>query len=342
MKTTVLCGKIASMKKFLWLGIPILLIVLIYAFGPKPARAKLDHNWPAVPQDPQQLEAALKLRESQHRLRPENEARIIWADSNHQKTPYSLLYLHGFSASHREGYPLNVQLADTLGANLYLSRLAGHGLDTSEQLATFSAEQAWQDAKKALAAANRLGQKVIILSTSTGGTLALKLAATFPEKVHALINLSPNIAIADPSAKLLDGPWGKEIAERVIGEKRYVNQDSNRAYRYWDSLYTVNALVELQRLLSATMTEETFAKINCPVLSLYYYKNEAEHDKVVAIERIPEMHQALGTPDSLHYFRALATPGNHVLASPVKSNDPQAVKAAVLEFCKKTLHTTLD
>lgn len=316
--------------------IVVALVVIAYFAGPQPEPLSLSVNMQKPPPR-QELPSYLQKRESHHSLRPDNEARIMWYDSVPRATEYVVLYLHGFSASHREGYPVNANVAQFLGANLYLSRLRGHGLDTSHQLGTFTAEGVWQDAVNALARAEVLGEKVIIMSTSTGGTLALQLAASFPEKVHALINLSPNIAIADPAAKLLDGPWGLQIAKMVIGEKRYINQDENKAYRYWDSLYSVKALVELQRLLSATMKPATFSKISCPVLSLYYYRNAAHHDRVIDIEKIREAHATFATPDSMQVVKALAQPGNHVLASPVKSENVAVVEKAIRHFCKKQL-----
>lgn len=323
--------------------IPLIFIAgisIFYLAGPSPEPLSLSVNVSSAPQW-QELPEYLRKRESRYSLRPDNEAKIEWYDSIPRRTEYVLLYLHGFSASHREGYPVHQNVAQSIGANLYLTRLSGHGLDTNHQLGSFTAEGVWQDAVNALFQAQKLGNKVIILSTSTGGTLALQLAASFPEKVHALINLSPNIAIADPAAKLLDGPWGLQIARMVIGKKRYINQDENEAYRYWDSLYSVKALVELQRLLSATMTEATFSKIQCPVLSLYYYRDKEHHDKVIDYAKISEAHAHFATPDSLKVVQALAEPGNHVLASPVKSKNIKVVQEAILHFCKKQLKIEL-
>ncbi|MDZ7648638.1 MAG: alpha/beta fold hydrolase [Cytophagales bacterium] len=72
----------------------------------------------------------------------------------------------------------------------------------------FTADRIWEGAKQALAIGKQLGNKVILVSTSTGGTLALILAAEYPDDVHALINMSPNIAINDPAAFLLNDSAG--------------------------------------------------------------------------------------------------------------------------------------
>jgi len=325
------------MKKTWRIVLFLLSVLLAFVFlGPQPAPFEPTTEWLPAPSRGE-LDTWLARREARYSLRENNEAQIRWYADTGRATEFVVLYLHGFSASQGEGAPVHQNIAQRLGANLFLARLAGHGLDTTQQLATFTAEAAWHDARQALALAHELGEKVIIMSTSTGGTLALQLAATFPDKVHALINLSPNLAIADPAARLLDGPWGLAIARAVIGEKRYVNQRPNQAYRYWDSLYTVQALVELQRLLSGTMSKQTFTAIQCPVLTLYYYRDEDHHDNIVDITEIPKAQALFATPDSLKRALALSEPGDHVLASPVKSQNVEVVEEAIVDFLKNIL-----
>ena len=59
-----------------------------------------------------------------------------------------------------------------------------------------------------------------------GGTLALKLAAEFPE-IAGLVLLSPNISINDPNAWLLNNPWGLQIARMIKG--KYNTSDDTAA-----------------------------------------------------------------------------------------------------------------
>ena len=47
--------------------------------------------------------------------------------------------------------------------------------------------------------------------------MALVLAAEYPQETFAIINMSPNIAINDPAAFLLNDPWGLQIARTVMG-----------------------------------------------------------------------------------------------------------------------------
>ncbi len=205
----------------------------------------------------------------QHKLKPNNEARIVWFDSSKTKTEYSIVYLHGFSASQEEGRPIHTNIAKEFGCNLYLSRLAEHGIDTTEPMINLTADELWESAKQALQIGKQLGNKVILMSTSTGGTLALKLAADYPNDVYALILMSPNIAINNDKAYLLNNPWGLQIARAVTGSHYVTAKDSRPIYKqYWYWHYPLESTVQLQELIETSMTNETFKKVKQPVLML--------------------------------------------------------------------------
>src|SRR6476469_6803642 len=155
-------------KKWL-LAIPLVLFIG-YMAGPSPATPIYDPKLPELPSDPTQLEQVVNKEEAMHHLKKNNEARIVWAnDSMHQKTEYAIVYLHGFTASQEEGEPVHRYVARHFGYNLYLSRLAEHGIDTTDQLINLTAENYWESAKRADAIGKQLGDKVIRMGTSTGG-----------------------------------------------------------------------------------------------------------------------------------------------------------------------------
>ena len=314
--------------------ITIALLVIVYFLGPKPAPPVITGGrLPAVPATPVALEQYVTKKEAQFRLKPDNEARILWQDSLHRKTPYSVVYLHGFSASEKEGDPVHVNFARRFGYNLYLSRLDEHGMDTPDALVGMTGEGLWRDAKEALAIGKMLGEKVIVIGTSTGGTLALLLASEYPKDVAAVINMSPNIAINESMVWMLDKPWGLEIARLVKGGDYVENKPDNadRA-KYWYSKYRLEAVVQLQNLVDNTMKPEVFARIHQPVLDLYYYKNEKEQDPTVKVSAILEMHKELGTPDSLKHAVAIPNAGAHVIGSSIVSKDVPAVESAITQW----------
>jgi len=325
------------MKLLKGLVITLLALLMLYLAGPRPAKPVYSTSLPEVPTDAVALEDFIKKQESQHKIKPNNEARIVWAnDSLQNPTEYALVYLHGFSASQMEGDPVHRNVATHFGMNLYLSRLQDHGIDTTAPLGGMTAQGLWESAVQALAIGKKLGKKVILMSTSTGGTLSLKLAAEFPE-IAGLILLSPNIEINDNKAWMLNDPWGLQLAQAIAGTYRVISDTTALYKRYWNNRYLMTAPVELEQLLETTMKTSVFERITSPVLMLYYYKNEKEQDPVVKVSAMKRMYSALGTPDSLKRELALPNTGNHVLGSPIKSKDVASVEKACIEFGERVL-----
>jgi pimeloyl-ACP methyl ester carboxylesterase len=327
------------MRKTKWWLITILVIVIVYLMGPKPADPAYLAAMPVVPSGATPLQEYIRDHEAKHRLKPDNEARIVWAnDSTKSKTEYSLVYLHGFSASQAEGDPVHRDIAKQFGCNLYLSRLAEHGIDTPEALVHLTSDKYWESAKEALAIGQELGNKVILVGTSTGGTLALKLAAEYPQ-VYALVLLSPNIAINDPNAWMLNNPWGLQIARLVKGSKYNESDDTRPIYRqYWNTPYRLEAAVNLEELLETSMFKATFEKVKQPTLLLYYYKDEVHQDSVVKVKAELKMFEELGTPAAQKKAVAMPNTGNHVLGSWIKSKDVEGVKREIAGFMQEVLH----
>jgi esterase/lipase len=317
-------------------GITLLILSVIYFFGPHPSAPKFNNNLPVIASNAN-LDSLVQAGEKLHRIKPNNQAKIVWADSSHQQTEYAIVYLHGFSASQMEGAPVHENIAKAFHCNLYLARLAEHGIDTTEDLLNLTAEKYWESAKQAYAIGKQLGKKVIIMSTSTGGTLSLQLAAAYPE-IAGLIMYSPNIEINNPAAFLLNDPWGLQIARLVKGGKYADIPYKHKDYpKYWNTHYRLEATVELQNLIEATMTKETFAKINQPCLALYYYKDEANQDNVVKVSAIKKMLTEISTPENLKKGIAIPHAGNHVLASPLVSKDIESVEKLTKEFIQTTI-----
>ncbi len=310
------------------------LLLVLYLIGPAPSHPKYSKVLPELPAALTSVEAIVTANEKVHTLKPNNQARIVWAnDSLKNQTDYAIVYLHGFSASQEEGNPVHQALAKDFGCNLYLSRLAEHGIDTSEQLIQLTADGLWESAKMALAIGLQLGKKVILMGTSTGGTLALQLAASYPESVAGLVLYSPNIAINDPAAFLVNNPWGVQIARMVKGGKYLTPPDERPIYKqYWNSPYRLEAVAALQELLESSMTPLTFQSIHQPVLSLYYYKDEANQDPVVKVSAIQTMMEDLGTAPAKKRSIAMPATGDHVLASPIRSKDVEGVKFQTEKF----------
>ncbi len=314
------------------------ILLVIYLLGPHPNTPVYGTQLPSVPATPDSIDTYVGLLESKHSIKPDNQARVVWAnDSVHTKTVYAIVYLHGFSASQEEGDPVHRNLAKQFGANLYLSRLSAHGIDTSDALLNMTATSLWETAKEAYAIGKQLGEKVIIMGTSTGGTLALQLAAAYPE-IAGLVLLSPNIAINDPNAWITNNPWGLQIARLVKGGKMNIIPNKTDEYKkYWNQAYRLEAVTELQELLETTMNKKTFEKIQQPLLTLYYYKNEKEQDPVVKVSAMKEMFEEVSTPAAMKRMIPIPNAGSHVLGSPIQSKDIVTVEKEAAKFMKEVL-----
>ena len=326
------------MRKILLGLTAVICIGLIgYFSGPKAEPIIID---PLLPENHYQIstvEEKIRASEEHYDTKPNNAATIVWADSSGKKTPYSIVYLHGFSASHEEGAPLHREMARRYGMNLYLSRLEGHGLIDEEALLSMTAEGLLQSAKDAINVGQTIGEKVILMTCSTGGTLGLYLASAAPEVIEAIICYSPNVDMANPATHLLDDAWGLQIVRLVEGGQYHTWEAPAQAVNYWYPKYRVEALIELRQLVDATMREEVFANIRQPTLLLYYYKSQEEQDNTVSVDAMLTMFDRLGTPAALKKQHAVPEAGKHVICSPIFSNDVESVRSYTQSFFEDIL-----
>jgi esterase/lipase len=225
------------MRKFLkWFTGIIVVLFLIYLAGPRPAKPEIKNNLYSFPVFLTDLETQINNEEKAVKgLKPDNEARIIWADSvNKEKTKIAFLYLHGFSASQGEGDPVHKDLAKKYNANLYLSRLYEHGIDRGDStMIRLNAEDYIASAEKALAITKELGDEVIVIGTSAGGALTLFLASRHPE-IKAIVLYSPCVRLYNKTSAILDKPWGLQIVRLINGGPVKRNkQDNKEEEKYW-------------------------------------------------------------------------------------------------------------
>ena len=236
-----------------------------------------------------------------------------------------------------DGAPVHKEVAKALGANIYLPRLYDHGLDTSEGLANYTGEKSLDSAREALAVGKLLGEKVILMGTSTGCTLALALAAQHPE-LAALVLYAPNIRINHPLDFVATLPWGLQIVRQVErGQYHHVENSIPEKAQFWTMRYRLEAVVHMQKLLETAMIPETFAKVTVPVFSGYYYKNESAQDPVVSVAAMRTMFTELGTPKELKEEKAFPNAGAHEIASQLVSNNHDGVRVATLAFLNRIL-----
>jgi esterase/lipase len=304
------------MKKLL---LVIVGLSALYFLGPHPDAPEIKGpSWTEIPNDPREIAAYVQAKEATNtNLKPDNQGQIIWADSaNPQKTKTVFLYIHGFSASPMEGNPLHRQVAKAFGANLVLARIEDHGeFPTDSTMANATADKFYQSVENYYAIAQKLGEKVVVLGTSFGGAMSLVLAKRHSE-IKALLLYGPCIAVKDPSATLLDNPWGLQLARAIMrSDFRDIPSVSSGHTSFWSLHYRLEGIVALQNFLTTQMTEETFSQVKVPVFLAYYYQDEAHQDNVVSVQAMRDMFPKLGS--KIKKEQAFPLSGYHVITSDV-------------------------
>lgn len=316
------------MKRRVILGTALVLLVLAAAFalGPRADRnTTITFNAASIGGDP---ETWLAAREAEvPGVIDELKKEIVWADPETKaRTPLAFVYIHGFSASKGEVRPLPDLVAAAFGANLFYTRLTGHGA-TSEAMATAS-PQAWMnDLAEALAIGRLIGEQVVVIATSTGGgiTTVGMSRPQMREGVKAVVFLSPNFGPKASGAGMLTLPWGLQIANLVTGGTRGFDPPNPIVARYWTYRYPTAATLPM-----AVITEEAVASPveTIPLPALFFISHT---DRTVRPEMTRKMQARWGGPTQLVVVTTAEDPGQHVLAGDALSpgGTAPAVKSIV-------------
>lgn len=251
-----------------WRVVLVLSLLLVVGFAAGP-RVEVDHVGVEV-QIPDDVDRYIAESESRVAgLVPGTEKLIVrHPDAGLNKTALSIVYFHGFTASRQELSPVPQELARRLGANLFLTRLSGHGIP-GDALGAVTVEDWMRDAVEAMQVGRALGERVLVIGTSTGGTLATWLAASdYAEDLQGVVLMSPNFGPSDPRADMLTWPWGRQIAELVQGEYRSWKPVNEDHARYWTTRYPTRALVTMMSLVDL-VREKGLSAVRVPVLVMY-------------------------------------------------------------------------
>lgn len=329
-------------KKYLVLAIIVVItasLVVLYATGPVPGKPVLDNTLPEINLSINQLEEFITAREDTLHVKMDNESKIVWADDSlKNQTDYCLLYLHGNAASGYEGYPTHINFANYFKCNAYIPRLASYGLGSLEPLLDITADEYYESAKEALEIAHILGKKVVIMGTSEGATISLKLAADFPDLVDGLLLLSPNIHMIFSGSFLLTKPWGLQMVRELRGSKYYyMNTDlGDEECDYWNCFYRLEAIAQMQMLIKKIDTKNTYDKITTPVFMAYYYEDETLQDQVSSVDAMLKMFDKLATPEDLKEKQAFNA-GTHYIGCRLLSQTQPEVQEACIAFAQNII-----
>ena len=202
--------------------------------------------------------------------------KIIWSNKKNTKTPISIVYIHGFTASSEEVRPVPDLIVKVISANLYYTRLSGHGR-TSNAMGNSSIQNWMNDLHEAIEIGSRIGKKVIILSSSTGGTISVTSALNkkLSSKILGYIFISPNFGINNKFANLISWPFSEYWLQLILGKTMKHSPRNENNKKYWTMSYPTNALIPMARLVNEVNNKD-FSNIKKP--ALFYFSME---DKVV-------------------------------------------------------------
>jgi pimeloyl-ACP methyl ester carboxylesterase len=297
-------------RKTVTVGVAVIaLLVLAFLLGP---RVNVDttvrFDAAAIGADP---DAYLAREEAKvHNIRPGLQKEIVWADPKTKaKTPLAVVYIHGFSASKGEVRPLPDSVAAALGANLFYTRLTGHGQD-SAAMADGSVNAWINDYAEAIAIGRAIGDKVVVIGTSTGASLAT-FAVSRPElsqNVATIVAISPNYGLQAAGSDLLTLPWGGQLARLLIGPERSFEPQNAMNASLWTTKYPTSAILPLAALtkLAYATPVETIA---IPALFIF-----SDDDQVVRPELTREIAGRWGAQHELVPVERSGDPFNHVIA----------------------------
>jgi pimeloyl-ACP methyl ester carboxylesterase len=262
------------------------------------------------------IDAYLAAGESRYPdIRPGAAKRIVWADpSTKTKTSFAVVYLHGFSASAEEIRPLPDRVAAALGANLFFTRLAGHGR-SGDAMGEPGFEDWLADFSESLAIGEALGARVIVIGTSTGASLAT-LALADPKitpRIAAAVFVSPNYGINSFGAFLLTTPVAPQLSRLLLGESRGFTAYNDRHAAHWTTRYPTSALLPMAALVKLSV-ESPVEQIKTPALFLY-----SSLDQVIRPDKVRAVAGRWGGPHALFDVGKTGDPGNHVIAGDIIS-----------------------
>ena len=257
-----------------------LLVVLgsLWLLGPRePASLQIDYGRISVPDDVDTYLSGVESRFED--IVPGTRKRVSWFGMPGKKTPVSIIYIHGFSASSEELRPVPDLVAEELGANLYFMRLTGHGRG-SAAMADSDVASWMQDVGEALTIGRVIGDRVLIISTSTGATLAAAAAldSVSMESVDGIIFVSPNFGINNPAASLLTWPFARQWLPLFLGGNRSSEPRNALHARFWTTTYPTTALLPMAALVE-TVIGRDFSRVSVPAL-FYYSKDDLVVDPV--------------------------------------------------------------
>ncbi|AHH10834.1 alpha/beta fold hydrolase [Borrelia coriaceae] len=305
-----------NIKNTIFIFIFLLLLAVV---GPRMKfRNEFEQN--TIPNNLEDLDQYLLIAESKFNLEANTQKEIIWNDTP-KRTEYSVVYIHGFGASKNEIYPTPNNIAKALNANIFFTRLKGHGIDNKDAFKDVNTKDWLKDIDEAIQIGQSIGEKLILIGTSNGGACAIWALKNYPDKIHSAVLVSPNIYPKDKRTSLVYYPWGRQIAYLITGgynkleirqNKRIEHEEVTPFYSQIQQIDSIIAMMGLVKLIN----DNGFNEIKTP-LTIAYSPNDPTvdsmqiskfineyggHKKTIPITLIESLHSHL--PVGNHSYRS--------------------------------------
>ncbi len=311
----------------------LLLFLLIFFLGPRPDTTEMiTFDSATIGND---LDAYLaEVEKGIPNLTPGAEKEIIWRNvSTKAKTPYSVVYVHGFSATKHEIRPVPDHVAEAMNANLFYTRITGHGRD-GDGLAEATVQDHANDYAEAIEIGKRLGDKVILIATSNGANISTwGLGNTELSKdVAAAIFLSANYELQGISTSLANIPWAETLLPLVGGQHREWEPSNELHGKWWTTSYPSRSIFPMTAMLKM-MKAVHKSTIKQPALFIF-----SPEDTVIFPDEIRKVASEWGGPTELYEVEQTEDGSKHVIAGDIMSpGNTEPVTQRIIKWLEKTL-----
>jgi esterase/lipase len=305
-------------KKIL-LGLVIIIGLTLVSNTP----ARLDY----VPVNDANPDLTALTDEPLEQLIPGTEKQVVW-HTGEQRTEWSVVALHGFSASRQETAPLAKLVADSLGANLFETRFTAHGLKENG-LVSVTAEDWLDDVAEALTVGQMIGEKIVVIAVSNGAALALSmLDHETMQSVDTLVMMSPNFAPADPKAMWITAPGGPLLLRLLTGDTHSWEPLNDLQGRFWTTSYPSKTVIEVMRVVHRA--NEKIETVKAPRVQVFYSPN----DSVISASAVLSGYEKIeSTQKAIVSVLETGSPSAHILAGDIISpNNTQLMVEQIEAF----------
>ena len=225
-------------------------------------------------------------------IRPDTEKKIIWANKNNRKTKTSLVFIHGFSATRFELSPVIEILGKELQANIFFTRLKGHGQD-GKALGEATFDDWMIDIDEAIEIGKAIGDNFVLIGCSTGCSLIHTILEQ-STNIKAVIYVSPNFGPKSYKGQLLRVPGAKLFMPLLFGKEHFFIPKNVEHERCWTTRYPIKALFAIKDSVVAAYKIK-HNKIKVPMLFWF-----SDDDQVVSAKATRKIISKMGNNVTVH------------------------------------------